>query len=147
MSLSADEYAAFLEELKAYKETKETDQFYDREASLVLVSLHRPGEVLTKTCPNCKEKFQTNYKYQGICSRACMKEMLADRGLIWNPERDEDDRWKGEPPSTIKTETLKALYEWAKEVVKAYEDLPEEDVVEEVKPEETKNVFADLFDF
>lgn len=88
------------------------------EASLVDFTLDNPKRVITVICPTCKEKFQTNYKFQRYCSVECLSTGVLRRGLKWDPEKSEVDRWHGLPPTTIRPETLKQLLVWAREIVK-----------------------------
>lgn len=88
------------------------------EASLVDYSLDNPKKVMTVVCPTCKEKFQTNYKFQRYCSIECLSTGVLQRGLKWDQEKSAVERWHGLPPTTIQPETLKQLLVWAREIVK-----------------------------
>jgi len=92
------------------------------EASLVDYSLANPKEVMTVVCRTCKEKFQTNYRFQKYCSSECLSTGVLRRGLRWDPEKPMTERWHGLPPTTIRPETLKLLLVWAREIVEQDEN-------------------------
>lgn len=108
---------------KAAQETQQKDyqQAKIREANAVLTSLYNVTTVVMRTCPECSEKFQTNYKYSRYCSNECLKAALKKRGLAWHPEKSAEDRWQGEPPATISPPTLKVLVQWARAILRDYE--------------------------
>ena len=89
-----------------------------QEASLVAYSLDHPTFVMTVECRECKEKFQTNYRYQKYCSIECLRNGVRHLGLYWDPGKPLLDRWQGLPPTTILPETLKQLLVWAKELIR-----------------------------
>lgn len=91
-----------------------------QEAHLVLATLDRPDTVVTVECRICKQKFQTNYRYNKHCSEECLREGLKERGLIWDPMKRPEDRWQGVPPARIQPPTLERLVEWARELLSDY---------------------------
>lgn len=108
-----------------------------KEGELVLEGLDRPGVAKHVRCKECNETFLTNYAYQKYCSNYCLREALAKRGIDWNPERSNEDRWKGEPPSTISPESLKSLQKWARAILEIPEPAP--------APVAVENPFGDIF--
>lgn len=118
---AAAKMKAELEDVAKETQQKDFQQAKIREANAVLLSLHNPTTVIMRKCPECNEKFQTNYKYSRYCSNECLEAALKKRGLTWHPEKSAEDRWKGEPPSTISPQTLKVLVQWARAILQAYE--------------------------
>jgi hypothetical protein len=118
---TAAEMQAELQEVAETVQNKDFQQAQIREANAVLLSLNNITTVVMRKCPECKEKFQTNYKYSKYCSNTCLKEALRKRGLTWHPEKSAEERWKGEPPSTISPQTLKVLVRWARAILQEYE--------------------------
>lgn len=116
-----EEEQAELERIIAKRQKRETAEAIDREAYAVLRFIKRPQSLILKTCSQCGEKFRTNYSYQGLCSRGCLKGALEAIGLAWNPTKSEQDRWQGEPPVSIKPETLKILRQWATQILEVPE--------------------------
>lgn len=109
------------------KSAKEPESVLSREkeATLVLKSIRYLTSVVTRTCKNCKQDFQTDYYFKYYCSRNCLKKALEDIGLEWDPGKTDHERWHGEPPATIYPETLKILKKWAKKILEYEEPEPE----------------------
>ena len=112
---------AYVADEKEYAASAERQKVFI-EANLVAYSLDNPKHVLTVECRTCKEKFQTNYRFQKYCSQECLKTGVLQRGLKWDPEKSELERWSGLPPTTIQPETLKQLLVWAQEIVQQFEN-------------------------
>lgn len=73
-----------------------------REVEGVLRSLHIPNTVLTRTCPTCKQRFQTNYMSESYCSDECRTRFLLSIGITFDRNKTEAERWfPTEPPTTI----------------------------------------------
>lgn len=117
-----EEERAELQRIIAKRQKRESAEAIDREAYAVLRFINKPQSLILKTCSQCGEKFRTNYSYQGLCSRGCLKSALEAIGLVWNPNKTEQDRWQGEPPVSIKPETLKMLRQWATQILEMPEN-------------------------
>ncbi len=83
--------------------------FYEAEA--VLFFLEKPARFMVKPCKReeCKEPFGTNYRGVAYCSDKCRIKELKRQGILWNPSKQPEERWGGEPPLIIPPEALKAL--------------------------------------
>lgn len=110
-------YPKEFQKLLDEKESSKNERDTFKEAELVVKFLDRPNEARKIVCKWCDNYFITNYKYQSYCSVECLKAKLLSIGLKWNPNKKMEDRWKGEPPSTIKPHTLKVLIQWAESLI------------------------------
>lgn len=88
-----------------------------REAELVLRHLHHLQSMQQVKCQNCGEYFATNYEYNKHCSDECLRRTMLNLGLRWDPEKTPEQRWEGQPPSTITPVTLQVLKKWAKVIL------------------------------
>lgn len=113
-----------IKELRALGGKNNTGASVEREAELVLLSLHLANVPQTKACKKCTRKFQTNYVYNAYCSDDCRAGALAEIGINWDSERSETDRWEFyEPPSIISPELYEKLLAWAKEIVRQADEV------------------------
>lgn len=88
-----------------------------REAEAVLASVWVPKSVQKKRCKNCNEEFQTTY-IEAYCSNDCRKSKLLSIGIIWNPDKTDEERWAPtQIPGTIKPETLRVLKAYARAIL------------------------------
>lgn len=88
------------------------------EASLVLASIHNPqAKPYEHSCKQCKRKFLTTYFYDRYCSDNCRADSLAAVGIVWDPNKSQQERWQGVPPAKISPDTLVTLKKWARQIL------------------------------
>lgn len=105
-----------------------------REVELVLSTLHGFDTTSIRLCKYCNSEFATNYNYERYCSDLCRAGALRARGIVWNPDKSGDERWMGQPPSTISPATLAALKIWAhKLLADRHDDAVDNAIKEAVK--------------
>jgi len=91
------------------------EQEPDREAEAVLQFLEAPKTFRARECKRaiCHNMFSSNYKGVAYCSNACRALDLASMGIKWDPYKDPEQRWGGEPPLVIGAEAMQKLIELA----------------------------------
>lgn len=106
-----------------------------REAEAVLRHLYYPATLKQVLCRNCGEPFATNYEFEKYCTDECRRRALKKEGIDWDVNKDPQERWQGQPPSTISTETLARLKVWAREILAWDEpEKPDRETAMEVPP-------------
>lgn len=97
-----------LEEVLASREKEERDDKI-LEAQSVLLFLEHPDAYMQKRCKECGEYFLTTYKFVSDCSSACRSRSLERIGILWNPFRNQTERWRRAKIPTGYTIPPKAL--------------------------------------
>lgn len=94
------------------------EQEPDREAEAVLQFLEAPKTFRARECKRtiCHNMFSSNYKGVAYCSNACRALDLASMGIKWDPYKDPEQRWGGEPPLIIGPEAMQKLIELAAQI-------------------------------
>lgn len=90
----------------------ETIEDQVREAQAVIGYFQTRGEdFYEKTCKNCSRLFAYRWRYEGVayCSIQCMKEVLAEIGIEWNPMKMPHERWGKTIPAVVSPEALEIL--------------------------------------
>lgn len=91
------------------------EQDADREAEAVLQFLEAPKTFCARECkrPICHNMFSSNYRAVAYCSNACRALYLAAAGIKWDPYKNPEERWGGEPPLIIGPEAMHFLLDAA----------------------------------
>lgn len=97
----------------------------EREAELVLSALYGLDTIRVRNCKQCNSEFGTNYNYERYCSNTCRQAALAGRGITWSIDKTEDQRWRGQAPSTIAPQTLVQLKAWARRLLEGFPESPD----------------------
>lgn len=83
-----------------------------REAQAVLTYFELRGEdFYEQTCKQCGKIYAYKWRYRGVayCSLACIRDALADIGIIWNPSKLPHERWGRKIPAIVPPEALEIL--------------------------------------
>lgn len=108
-------FDALLEEVPLTEIGPEAVERKSLEAESVLFYIQSKGKGFSqKSCTYCKGLFLHTYFNVAYCSDNCRANALAEHGIIWNSQRQNDsDRWniknKGFVPKVIGTEATEAL--------------------------------------
>lgn len=91
------------------------EQDPEREAEAVLQFLEAPKTFRARECKReiCHNMFSSNYRAVAYCSNACRALDLAAEGIKWDPYKNPEERWGGEPPLIIGPEAMQFLLEAA----------------------------------
>lgn len=97
----------------------ETIEDQVREAQAVIGYFQTRGEdYYEKTCKKCGRLFAYKWRYDGVayCSVTCMKDVLAEIGIEWNPMKMPHERWGRTIPAIVPPEALAILKSESPEV-------------------------------
>ncbi len=90
----------------------ETIEDQVREAQAVIGYFEARGEdFYEQKCKRCGRTFAYKWRYRGVayCSVQCMKDVLADIGIEWNPMKLPHERWGRTIPAIVPPEALEIL--------------------------------------
>lgn len=89
-----------------------------REAQAVIGYFESRGEdFYEQVCKHCGRTYAYKWRYRGVayCSVGCMREVLAEIGIQWNPGKQPHERWGRTIPAIVPPEALEILKSLAPE--------------------------------
>lgn len=82
-----------------------------REAASVIAYFDMREAFREETCRGCRQQFAYAYYTTSVkhCSIVCLKRVLEDLGLIWDPSKPYEERWGGRYVPAVVPATVYAL--------------------------------------
>jgi len=118
MERALEKFAKAPTQARKVQKVTDTKEASSRELRLVVELLHRKIELVQRDCKECSRTFACDFLYVAFCSDACRAANLyRTMGITWDSTKSERERWGGEPPSTIKPETLQQLIAFAQAIL------------------------------
>lgn len=84
-------------------------QDVSREAEAVLFYLYDSRKFVQKECLHCGFVFAVNRGNVGYCSDDCRIRELDRRGITWDSNKDDSERWEFREPLTVHPQVLEHL--------------------------------------